>query len=287
MVTRCTCRKSSSESAGKALVIWAQAGSLDAGKGKNVKTLRLALLVFAVMGVLAISVRAQKPGPDAKKTTQKKIEPRKFGFTVVDVEVEKCCIDDPGEPTPTGQVSIMGHDPADWRFSLSCIPEAYSLSFTADGNLPATLTDQQKQVWTDVAVAAFAPIVGTGYTMLLYDAGDRIGTWKEVGRCFVNGDIEKAADTFGVYVTSSTYVPKKREYVLGVITTGLNADGKKMENMEALTLECTEGVQRPCVSVAPKVLWAVRNGSQIRLCDGDFSLIGTYRITSELPQTAH
>lgn len=248
----------------------------------------LTFLTIMIVGALAALMAGQEPPQDKKKTTQASVEPRKFGFTVVDASVETCCSDTPGSPTTDGRVAVSGHDLSDWRFSLSCTPEAPEADLQTINVIveQQVLTAKHKEAWMDVAVAAFEPIGHgqAGNWMLLYDAGDGIGDWKQIARCFINGNIDKARDTFGVYVTSSTYIARSREYILNVITTGTSADGKKLENKETLTLQCTEGVQHPCVSVPPKVVWAVRNDPYIRLCDGDFNLIGTYRITSELAQ---
>jgi len=252
--------------------------------GPVISVIAVAALLLGGVAVLSLSVSAQEVG-NAHKTAQKKAGPRKFGFTVVDVEVEKCCSDVPGRPTPTGLIYITGHDPGGWRFSLSCSPSTtYFVEFRGNLNeLAPSLTDKQKKYWRDVAVASFESVKSDQSKMRLWTFGEKAGAWQEVGSCFVNGSIDNAKDTFGVYVTSSTYLPKNGEYILTATTTGVTADGGRRQNMETFTMECSEDVQRPCVSVAPKVMWAVRNGSWIRLCDGDFKLIGTYRITSELP----
>lgn len=249
------------------------------------EALRRVLLFVLGIGAIASPILAQKPAPQAtaKKVTQKKAEPDHFGMTVMTVYPEKCCSDTPGEPQPTGYVGIIAHSVDSWYFSLSCQPQLYS-PFDKELKAEAELTDEQKEMWNNVVVASFQQ-TKYGERMHLYRFGKDLTNpakqWEEVGDCQILGRIGNAADIFGVVVNSSLYTPSKKVKGYSVKASSARTPIDSDLVNESLNLRCEEGVQRPCVSVKPGFYYGVRNGSQLRLYDGDFKLIATFQIISE------
>ena len=244
---------------------------------------KLPLLVLLI-GIIAFPVLAQKPAPRpaTKKVNQKKAKPYYFGMTVMESYIEKCCSDTPGEQQPTGYVGILAHSMDNWYFSLSCLPRLYS-PYDKDIKAEAELTDEQKKMWSDIAVGSFEE-TRYGKWMHLYRGGDLSNpekVWEEVGDCQILGRIENASDIFGVVVKSSLYVPSKKGsgYSVNAFTTSVPINTNVAG--ESLTLWCLQNGQQPCASAKPGFYYGVRNGSQLRLCDGDFKLIATFQIISE------
>jgi hypothetical protein len=238
--------------------------------------LALQSLLLFILGLgIALPLTQQKPAPKTK--------PDYFGMTIMMTFVEKCCSDTPGEPQPTGEVGIIAHSVDNWYFSLSCQPRLYS-PFDKNFKVEAELTDEQKEIWNSVAVASFDEQIKHGEWMYLYRIGDitkPAKQWEKVGYCQILGKIENVADIFGIVVNSSVYTPSKKTtgYTVNAISEHTPIDSDSVN--ESLILWCEEGVQRPCVSVKPGFYYGVRNGSQLRLCDGNLKLISTFRIVSE------
>ncbi len=202
--------------------------------------------------------------PESKATPK----PELFGFQVTSVLPEVCCSDVPGKPIPDGSTSVEGVTPDNVRFALSCLPDSYKDYDKQPGRISKAVRDKWYESHT-------ASIKSGQYQdrMTIYNFdGEAPDYWKPFAECSVYGRIERARDEFQILVLSSNAGDWK------------NGSGYELfanSNTETFALRCIQNAQSPCVSIAPATYRGIRDGSEVRLCDQDLKVIGTFQIISE------
>jgi hypothetical protein len=147
-----------------------------------------------------------------------------------------------------------------WRFELIC---------DADELIDVGETFKNKKLRKAdlyrVRIASFS----RENDMSLYTMED---TKEPIAQCFIEAKLDRAQNVTQVQVMSSTAfdIPSARGYEV-------IADSKE----EVYKLRCTEGGSSHCESVAPGNAQAVRDGSEIRLCDENLKVLSTLTIVDE------
>lgn len=201
----------------------------------------------------------------ASKATPK---PVMFGFQVTSVLPELCCSDTPGRPTPDGETSVEGVTPDNVRFTLGCRPDSYKDQDKTLGKISKAVRDKWYESHT-------ASIKSGQYEdlMTIYNFdGVAPDYWKPFAECSVYGRIDRARNEFPILVLSSSAGDWKNR-------SGYEISANS--NTEIFALRCLQNAQSPCVSIAPASYKGIRDGSEVRLCDQDLKVIGTFQIISE------
>lgn len=202
--------------------------------------------------------------PVTKSQTETK--PETFGFSVQNILIETCCSDTPGKPTPTGQISVEGLTPDNVRFALSCIDYV---------DLPRpswTISKAARDHWFEMHTASIKHET-YGDRMDIYNfSGKAPDYWKEFANCSIDGRLDDAKNESFVVVSSSSARDWKN---------GSGYEVKVNDRTEMMTLRCIQNGQSPCVSIPPATYRAIRDGSEVRLCDQDLTVLSTYQITDE------
>lgn len=243
------------------------------------------------MVTLSVCAACQKPKPEPQAATTKPAQPveqikpngtqtaqtpkaqppQQFGFNVVSVQKLLCCSDSPGKPTPIPYaVAVEGLTNDDVRFVLDCY-DAFKVVKVKGGYRSEPFT---KDDWYSLHVASIEHgqyrDEMTVYQLHIDDKG--ISSWQKMIGCSVDSSLERARNVDPIQVVSS----ESHESQSG---SGYEIDA--WTNQETYKLVCVQGAQSPCVSVAPATYRAVRDGSEVRLCDQELNVIGTYTIESE------
>ena len=199
--------------------------------------------------------------------TEPTADPYKFGFRVTSIAPELCCSDVPGKPTPTGETTVEGLTPDNERFLLSCLPVSYRY-YAANGKISGAARDEWYQMHT-------ASIKHGKYedSLTIYNSDpDPTLGWKTFAECSVINEIDQAQNEFPIRVYSSSAANWKG---------GSGYEVKATANTESLVLRCLNNAQSTCMSIAPAVYRAIRDGSEVRICDSDLKVIAKFQIQSE------
>jgi hypothetical protein len=199
------------------------------------------------------------------KDAEKPPEPRKFGFTVDSVQTVMCCTDVPGKMSPSGSVEIEGVTVDHWRFLLGCSDT--QLRFTEKTVAYKKITRAE---WKTVSTGSTSNFDGKERMDLFkYDHSN----WVQVANgCSIESKLDRAKTAVPVRVLSSKAADRDSN-------SGYEISAE--DNNEIYTMRCSKGVQSPCVSVATTQYVAVRDGSEIRLCDDSLTVIATFQILDE------
>lgn len=215
----------------------------------------------------AVAPKSEPPKSSAVSTNTPEEKPKTFGFTVTSIFVETCCSDTPGKPRPTGQFSVEGLTPDNVRFMLSCTDYADPPNLSS-----TTILKTARDRWYDAHTASIEhKDYGDLMTISNFD-GKPPDYWKAFATCTIDGRLDRAQNEFPILVFSST---------AGDWKNGSGYEVRANSNKETLTLRCIQDVQAPCVSVETATYRAIRDGSELRLCDQDLTVISTYQIVSE------
>lgn len=237
---------------------------------------RTILPVFLLLGTSCGSPQNQTPEKTSTKTpatnplaiptsgaTQDSKRPRKFGFDIVSAEKDNV----------TNSIRVEGVSPDNWRFVLSC-PTRNEIAGLPDLTLSEfrKARDESHVASTD---SDFFIIYSMDSEAIIHGKGQ--DPWgKEFARCLIINRVERAADVFLIRVYSSEFGNWR-----GAPRPGYQI--RAQSATESFRLVCTEGgtADSQCVSMKPEAYRAIRDGSELRLCDADLNVIGRYRITSE------
>lgn len=202
----------------------------------------------------------------SSKSAEAKAKPRMFGFKVTSISVELCCSDTPGRPTPTGATNVEGVTPDNVRFMLSC-------ATAADFNRPlGKISREARDHWYEAHTASIENEEDGG-TMTIYNFdGKAPNYWRVFAECSIWGRLDRAQNEFPILVYSSS---------AGDWKNGSGYEVKANSKTENFALKCLQSVQSPCVSVAPATYLGIRDGSELRLCDQNLTVIATYQIIEE------
>lgn len=205
------------------------------------------------------------------QTQAQKAPPQQFGFNVVSVQQLLCCSDAPGKLTPIPHaVAVEGLTNDDMRFLLDCYG-AFKTVKVKGGYRSEPFT---KDDWYSLHVASIEHSQHrdemTIYQWSFDDKG--ISRWDKMIECSVDSSLERARDVVPIRVVSSESHESQ---------SGSGYEINAWTNQEIYKLVCVQGAQSPCVSIAPATYRAVRDGSEVRLCDQELNVIGTYTIESE------
>lgn len=197
----------------------------------------------------------------------REMQPQTFGFDVSSVQKESCCSDVPGKPHPDGLLTVQGITPDNWRFLLSCVPSEFIK--TDSGYRRATREDWFQGHTASIEHERY------GDMMTLYNlSADPVKglKWTEWVTCSVINRLDRANDMSAIQVTVSEFRHQ---------TDGDGYEISAFSAHERFTLDCVEGTQSPCVSIAPGAYWGVRDSSEMRICDGQIKVVCTCRIMRE------
>lgn len=202
---------------------------------------------------------------------QQSPHPQQFGFNVVSIQKLVCCSDVPGKPSPISYaVVVEGLTNDDERFLVDCF-DAFKV---VKGKGRYQSEPFTKDDWYALHVASIEHRENDDeMTIYQWDIDAKgISTWAKMIDCSVESRIEHARNIAPVQVVSSEFLESK---------SGSGYEIEAWSAQEIYKLACVQGVQTPCVSLAPTTYRGVRDGSEIRLCDPDLNVIGTYTIESE------
>lgn len=197
--------------------------------------------------------------------------PQQFGFNVVSVQKLLCCSDVPGEPSPIPYaVVVEGLTNDGERFLVDCYG-AFKVVKAKGGYQSEPF---RKDDWYALHVASIEHSEnGEEITIYQWDIDAKgISSWGKMVECSVRSHLERARNISPIRVVSSK---------LHESNGGTGYEIEAWSAQEVYMLSCAQGVQTPCVSLAPATYRGVRDGSEIRLCDQDLDVIGTYMIESE------
>lgn len=121
-----------------------------------------------------------------------------------------------------------------------------------------TISKTARDRWYDAHTASIEhKDYGDRMTIYNFDGGPP-DYWKAFATCAIDGQLDRAQNEFFILVFSST---------AGDWKNGSGYEVRGNSNTETLTLRCTQNAQTPCESVPPATYRAIRDGSELRLCD--------------------
>jgi hypothetical protein len=196
-----------------------------------------------------------------------------FGFNVLSVEKLLCCSDSPGEPQPdclgsACWVVVEGTTKDNWRFLLDC-PPPFTVVKTKSGYVTRW---GKRDEWFELHTASIEH-GNDGDMMTIYTTTlDPNSKWTKWTTCTIVNRIDHAKDVAPMRVVSSA---------LHQWEDGPGYDITAYDARETYKLSCVKGSQSPCESVAPGNYWRVRDGSEVRICDGQLNVVCTCEIRRE------
>jgi hypothetical protein len=201
-----------------------------------------------------------QPSLSVSSDAEQQTEPRHFGFIVQRITPGWCCSGEIEKPKPDGTTIVEGLTMDSWRFELICDHDELIRTTNTYVNRELSKADLYR-----VKIAAFT---SGAKEIDLYTFFGK----EPIAECFIESRLDRARDVTPVKVVSSNAFETQSSRGYEVIAESKN---------EVYKLRCTQGGSSECESVAPGGSQAVRDGSEIRLCNNDLKVLSTLTIVGE------